>query len=1015
MKIKRTQFAQDVAPSGLVDFALAGSPTVYFVIEFKHEPRFRYISPNVEQITGIGAVEFLDQEDFASRHVHPQDRDNYKQTLTTALAEGDAACEFRLLGNDGQDIWLQCRVQAAPDDIEPGATCLLGCWSETGPPQAEATEAMAAALDVIPNGFAVVGDDDRVQLCNAAYAQMYDLTPRQMVGKSVFDIHSMAMDRLALFDGAPLSEDEPSLRSTMSRLRQADAAPVEFKLRNGEWKQLSRHPLPGGGAVYIRSDITPIKQAEARLRDSEQHFRRIVELTPLPVWVVETESGEIMYASPAAAELVGMEWPISGSRYAGDYYADRADRARFVTALTDHGRLDGYEVALRRGDGQPVWVSSTARTFVHNNRRVTVTLMIDLTEQRRREQELRHARETLEDAIESLSEGFALYDAEDRLVMCNARYREFNYLSADMLTPGTPWDDFVRAGAERGQYVDAVGRVEPWIDERRASREALGTDLEFQQGDGRWYAYTNQRTRQGGTVVTRMDITQRKEMERALRDSETLIRRVLEAVPAAIGMTRADDGRVIYESPQAKALFGRGKGGSKAEWTRSSYVDPADRDAYLGELRRAGALNDYEIEFQRANGERFFGAVSARLIDYQGEPVIVSATVDLTERREVDAEMTRQREALHQSEKLTALGSLLAGVSHELNNPLSVVVGQALLLQETAQDPAIAKRAQKIGNAADRCARIVKTFLAMARQHPPERAAVSLNQMVEAMLEVTGYALRGADVSVELALDEGLPPVWADADQVTQVLTNLIVNAQQALQDKGQPRRLRIRSWHDRHDNRVRLAVYDNGPGIPEENRGRIFEPFYTTKDVGVGTGIGLSVCRSIMESHGGAIRVASKPGAWTEFTIDLPIAIAHFGMIAMPDDTPRATGAKVLVLDDEPDVTQMLRDVLEAQGHSVVTANTARHALRLVEGGKFDVILSDLRMPGFDGASFYEALAGIDPVLQRRTAFITGDTLGPSAGQVLTEADRPYLEKPFTPLDVRQLVETVLRQVERA
>lgn len=1015
MKIQRTKFAHGDVPQALVDFALAGSPTVFFVIEFKHEPRFRYISPNVEQITGIGAAEFLGQDDFASRRVHPQDKDLYLKTLTTALAEGDAACEFRLLDDDGQDYWLQCRVQAAPDETEPGATCLLGSWSETGPPPAEASEALAAALDVIPNGFAVVGNDDRVKLCNAAYAHMYELTPRQMVGKSVLDIHAMAMHRVALFDGAPLTEDETELKSTMSRLRQADAAPVEFKLKNGEWKQLSRHPLPDGGAVYIRTDITPIKQAEARLRDSEQHFRRIVELTPLPVWVVETESGEIMYASPAAAELVGMDWPISGPHYAGDYYADRADRARFVGELTGKGRLDGYEMALRRPDGAPVWVSATARTFVHDNRRVTVTLMIDLTEQRRREQELRHARETLEDAIESLSEGFALYDAEDRLVMCNARYREFNYLSADMLTPGTSWADFVRAGAERGQYVDAVGRVDAWIDERRASREALGTDLEFQQGDGRWYAYTNQRTRQGGTVVTRMDITQRKEMERALRDSETLIRRVLEAVPAAIGMTRADDGRVIYESPQAKALFGRGGRGDQPEWTGSSYANPGDRDLYLSELRRAGALNDYEIEFQRANGEHFFGAVSARLIDYQGEPVIVSATTDLTERREVEAEMARQREALHQSEKLTALGSLLAGVSHELNNPLSVVVGQALLLQETAQDPAIAKRAQKIGNAADRCARIVKTFLAMARQHPPERAAVNLNQMIDAMLEVTGYALRGADVAVELALDEDLPPVWADADQITQVLTNLIVNAQQALQEKGSPRRLRIRSWHDRHDGRVRLAVYDNGPGIPEDQRGRIFEPFYTTKDVGVGTGIGLSVCRSIMESHGGTIRVASRPGAWTEFTIDLPIAIAQFGMMAMPDDMPTSKGARILVLDDEPDVTQMLRDVLEAQGHSVVTANTARHALRLAENSAFDVILSDLRMPGYDGASFYEALARIDPALQQRCAFITGDTLGTSATQVLTEADRPYLEKPFTPLDVRQLVETVLRQVDGA
>jgi PAS domain S-box-containing protein len=1009
MTIEHAEDKPGDPPPELLAYACSTSPTVFYVIEHKHKPRFRYISPNVEQITGFGTAEFVGVEEFASRHVHPNDRDIHNETLRTAFAEGTAACAFRLLTDDGRYLWLQCRMQVAPATTAAAdGPTLLGSWTEMAEPYHDASEAIAVALDVIPNGFAVVGPDDTVRLCNAAFARMYNLSPREMVGVTAYEIHRMALQRVVLFDGQPLTGDAATLRSTMDRLRQTEAAPVEFQLKNGEWKQLSRHPLPDGGAVLIRTDITPIKQAEERLRDSERHFRRIVELTPLPVWVAEVESGEIIYASPAAAELVGLEWPFRAPQFAGDFYADRADRSAFVTQLTEQGRLDGYKVKLKRCDGKSVWVAATARTFVHDNRRVTVTLMIDLTDQRRRERQLKQARETLEDAIASLSEGFALYDAEDRLVMCNERYREFNYMSADLLVPGTPWQEIVRAGAERGQYVDAVGRVDAWLAERQASREALATDLEFQQSDGRWYAYTNQRTRQGGTVVTRVDITQRKEMERALRDSETLIRRVLEAVPAAIGMTRADDGRVIYESPVARALFGPAE---PPAWTRSSFVNPGDRDIFLAKLRQSGEINDHEIEYQRKDGSRFWGATSARVIDYQGEEVIVASTVDLTERRQVEAEMARQREALHQSEKLTALGSLLAGVSHELNNPLSVVVGQALLLQETAKDPAIAKRAQKIGKAADRCARIVKTFLAMARQHPPERAAVNLNQVVEAMLEVTGYALRGADVQVTLELAPDLAPVWADADQITQVLTNLIVNAQHALQEKAPPRRLRIRTWHDPSDGRVRLAVHDNGPGIPEHRRSRIFDPFFTTKDVGVGTGIGLSVSRSIMQSHGGSIRIDSQVGEWTEFTIDLPTAVAQFGLIATPEIVPASTGARVLVLDDEPEVTQMLRDVLEAQGHAVVTANSARHALRLAEHSSFDVILSDLRMPGFDGAAFYAALAEIDPDLQRRTAFITGDTLGNSAAQVLTQARRPYLEKPFTPLDVRRLVETVLHQ----
>ena len=627
-----------------------------------------------------------------------------------------------------------------------------------------------------------------------------------------------------------------------------------------------------------------------------------------------------------------------------------------------------------------------------------------------KEAELREAREMLQDAVESLTEGFALYDAEDRLVMCNQRYRDFNFMSADMLTPGMPWLDFIRCGAERGQYAGTGGRVEAWLEERKRLRQKFCTDLEFQQTDGRWFQFSNQPTRQGGIVVTRTDITNRKEMERALRESESLVRSILEASPVPVVMVRAEDGLVIYESPASRRIFGRMQQSGEPSYIADLYVNPEDRVRYLAELRDKGTVEGYEVLLRRADGQPIWVSLTASLIEYQGEEMIVASAYDLTERHAVEEQMARQRDALYQSEKLSALGALLAGVAHELNNPLSVVVGHAQLMKETAGDPRVVARATKIGNAADRCSRIVKSFLAMARQRPPRRCAVDLRDIVQVTLDVTGYSLRTANIETRLDMAPDVPPVWGDSDQLNQVVTNIIVNAQQAMMDVPADRVLAIRDFYDAAAGEVILTIADSGPGIPEEIQSRIFEPFFTTKDVGEGTGVGLAVSHRIVEAHDGRIRVDCPPGGGTVFTVALPVgtATADAAPKAPPAEADRPA-ASILIIDDEPEVAQMLGDILAAQGHRVVTAASGQKALRLMEGQRFDVILSDVRMPELDGPSLYATLERTEPELLKRTAFISGDTLSPSARVFLQRVKRPFLEKPFTLEEVRALVGRIL------
>ncbi|HSF31800.1 MAG TPA: ATP-binding protein [Candidatus Tectomicrobia bacterium] len=251
-----------------------------------------------------------------------------------------------------------------------------------------------------------------------------------------------------------------------------------------------------------------------------------------------------------------------------------------------------------------------------------------------------------------------------------------------------------------------------------------------------------------------------------------------------------------------------------------------------------------------------------------------AALLQLNNRLEVRAsELAAQ---LVQSEKVAAMGGLLASVAHELNNPLTVVVGQSALLRELNPTGPVAARAEQIALAAERCTRIVRSFLALARQHSPERQPAQLNQVIREALELLAYPLGVDNVEVRLALADDLPPLWADPHQLHQVVVNLVSNAHQAMREAAPPRRLTVTTRAEPSGAQVSLEVADTGPGIPPDIQARIFDPFFTTKPLGVGTGLGLSLCQGIIEGHGGTIRLASTAGPGAVFRVELPVDAGH-------------------------------------------------------------------------------------------------------------------------------------------
>ena len=370
-------------------------------------------------------------------------------------------------------------------------------------------------------------------------------------------------------------------------------------------------------------------------------------------------------------------------------------------------------------------------------------------------------------------------------------------------------------------------------------------------------------------------------------------------------------------------------------------------------------------------------------------------------------QLETQQQALFQAEKVAAMGQLLAGVSHELNNPLSTIVGYTQLLRMRVSAGPMAEHLEKIAKSAERCTRIVTNFLALARQYPPERQLTGLNQLVEDAVELLAYSLRIDNVEVIRRLAPDLPQLWADPHQLQQVIVNVLTNAHQALRSVSTRRRLVLTTRYERLTDRIVLEVADSGPGVPAEISERIFEPFFTTKAPGQGTGLGLSLCRGIIDGHDGVFRLEPTPGGGATFVIELPAgAPAEAGAAHRAEaGLDLAHGKTILVVDDEPDVADLLAETLVLDGHGIDTANSGAAALGRLLERSYDLVFSDMRMPGMSGVDFYEEVARRHPGVERRIVFVTGDTLNPVTKQFLDRTGAVSLSKPFDVDAIRRLV----------
>ena len=616
--------------------------------------------------------------------------------------------------------------------------------------------------------------------------------------------------------------------------------------------------------------------------------------------------------------------------------------------------------------------------------------------------------------------------AHDVLLMFDDRGRIVEANSRAVATYGWSRDELLRLDLRQiravGSHGDIPGQLGRAADGERFTFETVhrrrdGSEFPVEVSTGsvefdgrRWIL----------SIVR--DVSERKRVEEALRESEAKFREAFYG--ASIGIALVDPQGAFVEWNDA---LERMVGYTSEELARLRFMDlllPEDRP---GSLAAFGAIlrgerdhNDMERRYVHKDGRIVHLRYRvAALRDPSGRlHRAIGIVEDVTARVEGEAERRQMQAQLALADRMASLGTLAAGVAHEINNPLTYVVANVevargaldeLAKQHAGDDavgPPLREVGEALGEAAEGARRVREIVGDLKVLSTGGDESVSEDVDVRAVLRSSVNLARRLVVQraqLEVELQE-VGPVSGNAARLGQVFLNLLVNAAQAIPE-GSPERHQVRaSCRVDVEGRVVVEVADSGVGIPAGQLGKIFDPFYTTKPQGVGTGLGLAICQSIVAAHGGEIRVDSVEGRGSTFRVLLPVSRTASRADAR-EAAPAVPRGRVLVVDDEPFVLRTLERILSPL-HEVVLASSAAEALhRIAEGVRFDAILCDVMMPGTNGMEFFRGLERSHPELAGRVIFVTGGALVDEVRAFLEQAGTPVVEKPFAPAQILEAV----------
>lgn len=736
--------------------------------------------------------------------------------------------------------------------------------------------------------------------------------------------------------------------------------------------------------------------------------------------IVSDDNGCVIEFNPAAERIFGWTRAEALSRSISEMIIPPHLRAQHEAGMARMRagaapRLTERRVELEalRRNGEIFDCEFSVARLESAGRTLFAACLRDLSEQVRERKARQEAEDLLRAIFEDQTEIIFRYDADLRVTSCNGAAARLYGLDRKALLGRHLFDDVEEAAQPR--LAAAFAELKPEAPVRHATDPKRLPD-----GRVRWIDWTDRALfDEVGTLVgyqsVGRDVTQRMLEQQALVASEARLAAFLENAP--IGMYIKDgEGRFIVANTEMGKVFGQPEGDILGKTAHE--LAPRDLlpiiDAADAQVRQTGQPSATEEYMPGAAAYEWTLVVRFPIRQGPGTPVHIGGfDIDISSVKAAEAELARARDALHQSEKMTVLGGFAAGLAHELNNPLTVLAGQAEMLVEDIDDGPAAHRAVRIMRAANRCARIARSFLSIAQRKVPHRAPTDLNAVVLAALELAAFVFRGSDVEVVTALSTPPPMPFADADQLHQVVLNLLLNAEQAMRDAPE-KIITVTTDVDEDAGTVRLRVADTGPGLAPDIRERIFDPFFTTKASTGGVGIGLFHCRQVARDHGGEVDlIATDAGAC--FQLVLPVHASVEPQQDVSTVPAQRLALQVLVIDNDPDVAAAVCDMLNAEGCNATVAPGEDNGVDSVEADGFDLVLKDLTPSDLDGLDPSSDLRKLRPVGATHVVFMTAAPLNAEFERAFAFAGSSLLQKPFARGDLRRVLDRVVLDRNRA